>query len=109
MLVADWRIGWSLKEISSSHLRVERTTGLLAWHSTISHRCKNFLPKAVNTLALVSANDNVSKGCAIFKNEDSVGLAALSLATARSTTVVLEERQLNGSAETEPGYKENLP
>jgi len=42
---------------------------------------------------LVGANDDVAKSRAVLKHENSVGLAALSLATARGATVVLEGSQ----------------
>jgi hypothetical protein len=58
----------------------------------ITHRFEGLLPQAVNPFALVGANDDIAKSSAVLKNEDSIGLAALTLATARGTTVELEER-----------------
>lgn len=45
--------------------------------------------QAVDTLALVGADDDVAKGSTILEDEDSIGLASLALTTAGNTTVVL--------------------
>ena len=51
---------------------------------------QNIVPKAVNSLSLVLANDNVAKSGAILKDKDGVLLTALALTTAgTATTVVL--------------------
>lgn len=48
---------------------------------------------AVDTLALVSADDDVPQGGTVLENKDGVGLAALRLATALDAAVVLEKRR----------------
>jgi hypothetical protein len=59
------------------------------------------IPKTIDSLSLILANDYITESSAILKNEDSVLLTALSLAFARAAaTVVLVVRQHRFSTET---------